>query len=90
MNNPFSLPDCPCAVWATDQMTALLLGNGHHPRCDKFVPDVRATYLIRDLVEGIEEWGAQEDGVPDWLWDAYARAVFVVRGKMPEPKGVQS
>ncbi len=76
------MTDCDCKLWGTDRPVADLLGNGHHHNCGYFVPDVGAVQLLRELVAGIKEWGAQEDGIPEWLWDAYARAVFITEGRM--------
>jgi hypothetical protein len=34
--------------------------------------------LIRALLRGIEEWASQEDGIPDDLWETYAKAKAVI------------
>jgi hypothetical protein len=82
------IPDCDCATWASESVQVDMLGNGHHHRCQHFKPDEGAMELLTQLVEGIEYWASQEDGVPEELWDAYARAVFITRGKVLDPKQV--
>lgn len=35
--------------------------------------------LLKALVNGIRRWAAEEDGVPDWLWEEYLTACELVR-----------
>lgn len=74
---------CQCKEWATDDSATDLLGNGHHHKCAHFIPTIGAIELLGKLVEGIKWWASQEDGVPEELWDAYAKAVFVTTGTFP-------
>lgn len=74
--------DCECKTWAVSDATATLLGNGHHQNCYAFAPDVGAMALLRELVRGIRWWAAQEDGVPDEVWEAYKKAVWITEGRM--------
>jgi hypothetical protein len=77
--------DCECKHWATLDGAAQFLGNGHNPRCLHFVGGVGGMELLRDLVKGIRWWAAQEGGVPDELWEAYRKAVFITEGRfLPE------
>lgn len=69
---------CGCQTWGCDDLTSSMLGNGHHPRCDAFRPNVRALDLLGRLVKGIEFWASQEDGVIDEVWDAYAEARMIL------------
>lgn len=78
------LLNCSCSEWATDNFAARMLGNGHHPKCAAFIPNVEGVLLLKKLVEGIRFWASQEDGVPDELWEAYCRAVIVTEGRSPE------
>lgn len=73
---------CECLSWASDQPMLSMLGNGHHQECQHYVPNVGAIELINQLVDGIKWWADQEDGVPDELWEAYKKAVFITRGTM--------
>lgn len=79
---PMNYLDCECSSWATIHMASQLMGNGHNPKCEKFIPSVGGIELIRDLIKGIRWWGDQEDGVPNELWDAYAKAVFLIEGRV--------
>lgn len=74
---------CECTTWASADMRPQLLGNGHHEFCDKFEPYQGGMDLLASLVSGIEIWASQEDGVPDWLWEAYSRAHWITRGCLP-------
>lgn len=74
--------ECDCKDWAVSDMQALMLGNGHNPNCERFVSGAGAVALLKELVEGIKFWASQEDGVPEELWEAYKKAVFIVSGKM--------
>lgn len=81
--------ECVCRDWAIADGSRFFessLGNGHHYDCPKQKPYVGAVSLLKDLVKGIQTWGGEEDGVPDWLWDAYSKAVYVTTGKVPDPK----
>lgn len=77
---------CECRTWAGEAMTAMMLGNGHHPNCQHYKPHVGAVALLAKLVDGIKWWADQEDGVPEELWDAYAEATFVAKGKILDPQ----
>lgn len=71
---------CECLNWCRD-LTGFLWS--HHPNCRKHRPDVEARGYVQALVDGIEQWGAEEDGIPDFLWDAYCRAVYALGRPLP-------
>lgn len=73
-----------CRGWATDDVRADLLGNGHHHRCEHYQPNIGAVALLGELVNGIDSWASHEDGVPEELWDAYSNAHFIARGSLPK------
>lgn len=58
------------------------LGNGHHPTCKNYVPYANAMRLLSDLVSGINWWAAQEDGVPDEIWEVYKEVTFILTGSI--------
>jgi hypothetical protein len=62
---------CPCTTWARTNQTLL---SGHHQRCEHYNPEADAVALIAPLLEGIERWAADEDGIPEHIWEAYGRA----------------
>jgi hypothetical protein len=65
---------CRCSTYAR---ASLLDGpDGHHRNCELHPENTFA--LIARLVDGIDRWAAEEDGVPDRLWDAYQQARYVV------------
>jgi hypothetical protein len=69
---------CQCAFWANHDLPFTVL-TGHHPECRKG-PDAMtaAKDLLRTLTKGMEFWAAQEDGIPEEIWEAYARAKMVI------------
>lgn len=73
--------DC-CQYWAVTDHHAMNLGNGHNPTCPHYVPNVGAVQILTDLVAGIKFWASQEDGVPDEVWEAYKKAVFITEGRL--------
>jgi hypothetical protein len=75
--------NCDCTYWATTDAISLFMGNGHNPKCDKFVPNARGWDLLRRLQSGITLWAGEEDGeVPDFLWEAYKEVTYLTTGKM--------
>lgn len=83
MNEPMQ---CECSTWACADLQEMALGNGHNPACSKFVRYLGAILLIGELAKGISGWAAEEDGVPDWLWEPYRRAMFIAFGKVIDSK----
>ena len=80
------MSDCECKNWATiDHRHGFL--TGHHVNCPKSPNALECAYkLIACLCAGIEDWGSEEDGVPDFLWESYRTAkaiegVFVDKEK---------
>lgn len=69
-------PDCECKTWARDYQPAFW--TVHHERCPKY--DVRKELLaiIEPLIDGVESWAADEDGVHPDCWEAYERACLAV------------
>lgn len=63
-------PRCNCDNRARDGSFPLLLA--HLPDCPHFGGQLRE--LIEALVRGMESWAADEDGIHDAVWDAYAEA----------------
>jgi hypothetical protein len=61
--------ECDCKNWASDGRLPLL---SHHHRCKNYNPIKELMKIISDLLVGIEEWGAEEDGIA--CFDAYKRA----------------
>jgi hypothetical protein len=49
--------------------------TGHHENCPKSPKSIEmALELIKSLAEGLEKWGAEEDGIYPPAWDAYRKA----------------
>jgi hypothetical protein len=53
----------------------------HHPLCDR--NEANLLHIITRLREGIKKWAAEEDGVPDWLWDVVKSADRVIASEAP-------
>jgi len=62
---------CECSKWAIDSE---IIMKEHHPNCSKYNLEQDMVSLIRRLLEGIEHWAADEDGVHPDCWDAYSEA----------------
>jgi hypothetical protein len=61
-----SFENCECATWGTD----CLIAGGHHYKCDHF--DVKPLIaVISALLDGMEAWALDEDGIHPEAWDAY-------------------
>jgi hypothetical protein len=76
--------ECECWNWCSDGLHRREeLLAGHHFRCSKFEAEFRrrALELIAQLYEAMQQWGAEEDGVPDFAWDAWVVAGAVTTGK---------
>jgi len=68
---------CGCENWGRGNFDSLLILD-HHPMCHRYRPEMQVRELLLRLIEGIEEWAADEDGVHPACWDAYTQACCVV------------
>ena len=50
----------------------------HHYACNKYRPISEMLEIITDLVKGIQNWAADEDGVHHDCWKAYSRAKICI------------
>lgn len=77
---------CPCEFWCSTRLDIVLL-TGHNENCvhsrDRLE---KAEDMIRSLVRGIESWAAQEDGIPDSMWDDFCKAKAVLGEPVPNPE----
>jgi len=72
------MDQCKCLRMTSHNLGVVIL-TGHHESCPHSPGVLNASAdLIRSLVRGIEGWASQEDGIPDELWDAYAKAKAVI------------
>ena len=73
---------CECRNWATVDVGLMTLTE-HHPGCKHAKPIVPAfRALLAELVAGIEREAGETDGVSEWLWKPYVKAVFITRGEV--------
>ena len=72
-----SVADCECATWGRNSLAAML-HLPHHPNCPKYMPEMPVRELLLRLIDGIEAWAGDEDGVHSDCWDAYKEACSVV------------
>jgi hypothetical protein len=49
----------------------------HHTVCDR--NEANMLNVIEGLLVGIRKWAAEEDGIPDWLWDTVKRADRIIK-----------
>lgn len=63
--------ECRCSTYAR-AFRPDKHGDEHHRNCE--LHPVATFALLQRLCDGIDKWAAEEDGVPDWLWDAYVQA----------------
>jgi len=68
---------CECLTWGRDNHGALLHLE-HHPHCEHYRPEPEIRALLLRLIEGIESWAQDEDGVHPDCWEAYRDACCVV------------
>ena len=73
---------CKCSTWGLVD-PALIVFTKHHPSCEHATPFIEGVReFLGELIKGIDEWASYEDGIPDCLWDAYKKAVFITRGEV--------
>lgn len=41
-----------------------------------------AEYLLAKLIQGIKKWAAEEDGVPEWMWEDFCAACRLLGEKV--------
>jgi hypothetical protein len=69
--------ECECATWCDVNVQHRLL-TGHSQYCVHSPKALDcALKLIKELVEGIREWGCEDDGVPYDLAKAYRRGAIL-------------
>ena len=76
--------NCECDNWGRDSKAATLYLS-HHPHCKRYQPEPEMRELLEELIDGIESWASDEDGVHPDCWDAYVRACGVC-GQWGRPK----
>ena len=67
---------CECMNWARTDKGMFL--TEHHPNCKFYNPVKDAKALITALVNGIEEWASDEDGVHPECYNAYKKAKIAI------------
>lgn len=76
--------DCECGTWADEWC---LNTGGHHHNCPKYsrreeLAEVRKTLLA--VAHAMEDWGSEEDGIPEFAWPAYERLCRLLFLPVPE------
>jgi hypothetical protein len=67
--------DCECKNWCRDGRPPLAK---HHRNCPAYDLESESLALVTALINGIEGWAADEDGVHPDAWDAYCQAIVFV------------
>lgn len=72
---------CECWEWERDYSSHLF--TEHHRRCRHYGErtEFDAAYAIRRLLTAIDQWAAEEDGIPDFVQPTYAMAARVTNYK---------
>jgi hypothetical protein len=68
---------CECVTYGRSNDTAILF-LAHHPNCKQYRPEREIRTLLLRLIEGIEAWANDEDGVHPDCWEAYVAALNAV------------
>ena len=66
---------CECTTWAREPHHFF---TEHHPRCPNGDSEAEKDNMIVSLVEAIERWAMDEDGVHPDAWEAYQRACWMM------------
>lgn len=69
--------DCECRTWGRCGAASELILK-HHPECEHYRPEPEIRQLLSDLIDGIESWASDEDGVHSDCWSAYVAACNAV------------
>ena len=72
--NVSKLP-CECYNWAG---TGQGVVTEHHPRCSHYDPLGDCRKIIIDLLDGMQIWAGDEDGIHPKAWDAFQRGSISV------------
>jgi len=64
---------CECITWGRDSVAAMLHLE-HHPNCEHYRPEPPIRELLLRLVDGIEAWASDEDGIHEACWNAFQDA----------------
>lgn len=75
---------CICSTWGRSDQKLL---TKHHKGCHRYDPEADAREIIEALIEGIQYWASDEDGVHYKCWDAYYKAMISVGRKPPSIEG---
>lgn len=68
------IEECECQTWAGSWK----LATSHHRNCEKYDPEGDAVSLISGLIDGMNKWASDEDGIHPEAWEAYKRASFAI------------
>jgi len=54
--------------------------TGHHPECPEYPKNLTESWLklIKKLVQGMEDWASDEDGIHPDAWEGYEQAKGVL------------
>jgi hypothetical protein len=72
---------CKCTHWAREGGFVLWT---HHRNCEHANHEYEAYKTIKSLVDAMELWGREEDGIPSEVWDAYKRACGMIGKQVGE------
>lgn len=73
--------DCECCIWARTHGSFI---TKHHPQCPLYAPLDDAAEMIDALLDGVDAWAADEDGIHPEAWNAYQRACYAIGRKVSQ------
>ena len=73
--------NCPCVSWNRGDGPLL---TSHHRDCQNVDYEKEIAETIKNLCAALEDWGNQEDGIPEDYWLAYEHGKSMVTGRMPK------
>ena len=75
------MKECECKHWASEDVIYVNM-FGHHPECGfRPMPSVQFRIMldvVRTLVQGMEAWAQDEDGIHPDAWAAYKKAKMIL------------
>ncbi len=83
MDDEYIMEQCECQNWARAGQKLL---TKHHKNCPSYDVEGESYALIVKLLDGIEAWADEEDGIHPGCWEAYREGTYFI-GQFSRIKG---